>query len=525
MRGVLKRAIIVAWLLIAFGLSTGCNKGKDEILPNGNKLFGERVLKDGTKKIERVEYPNGDKDFDATVLPDHTYRAARAEYPNGQKDFDVTILPDGTVKAARRELSDGQKSFELTHLPDGTYRVARVEFPNGEKRFDVTVLRDRTEKAARDEFPNGKKYFDVTVLPDHTYRAARVEYPNGVKLFDVTVLPDGTDDDMIRRKDSNAPHPLVQVDMTIQGLEPGENLDDVQAALTAKGFTVRPPNADEAKLDIVYVATSGPYKFELWSVDDKLSSANYFFPKMEHDIMYNALVKDFGEPSDWAGEAGKEIFSWSSERTVPCYVEISKACHLTALILSEDEVTFMYMPLINKGMEMEEDAFNFLGIRFGITYAQANVLAKQAGFIPSSPCHDVSALPIAAFRETGRVRSEALKEALECDYLDSTEAAAIDAGNNPPHGENGALSLFFVHDELVWKRQSVGSLQAGNAKLHFDRLFGDGSNLAASITEWTPVPGVVLRLNRDENEYTIDAFAHARLQELDALSYEYYSTE
>lgn len=166
----MKQTIIAVSLLLATGLLIGCNKGKDELLPDGSKLFGERTLLwGGTKKAERREWPNGQKDFDVTWLKDGTEKTGRAEFPDGEKNFDVTWLKDGTVK------------------------IGRAEFQNGEKKFDVNVLPDGTEKTGRDEFANGLKKFDVTSLPDHTQKVGRVEFPDGAKKFDVTLLPDGTE--------------------------------------------------------------------------------------------------------------------------------------------------------------------------------------------------------------------------------------------------------------------------------------------------------------------------------------------
>jgi hypothetical protein len=61
----MKQMFIAVSLLLAF--CVGCDEGQDRQLPqdrqlrDGTKLFGERTLKDGTKKVERVEFPNGEK--------------------------------------------------------------------------------------------------------------------------------------------------------------------------------------------------------------------------------------------------------------------------------------------------------------------------------------------------------------------------------------------------------------------------------------------------------------------------------
>ncbi len=129
---------------------------RDYQLPDGTKFFGERRLKDGTVKRERVEFPNGQKDFDVTRLPDGTAKIASVELPNGSQEFNVTILPDGTEKVGRHEFPNGVKFFDLTTFPDGTKKQRRVEFPDGTKVFDVTILPDGTTKFGRRESPDGQ---------------------------------------------------------------------------------------------------------------------------------------------------------------------------------------------------------------------------------------------------------------------------------------------------------------------------------------------------------------------------------
>ena len=189
----MKRTIIEVSLLLAVGLSIGCNRAKDEVLPDGTKVFGERTLWGGNQKTERIESPDGKKDFDVTRLKDGTLKAGRREFPDGQKYIDLTWLKDGTQKIGRSESTNGAKAFDLTFLPDGTKKIGRAELPNGEKHFDVTQMPDRTVKIERAEYPNGEKHFDKTILPDHTQKIGRVEFPDGAKKFDVTLLPDGTE--------------------------------------------------------------------------------------------------------------------------------------------------------------------------------------------------------------------------------------------------------------------------------------------------------------------------------------------
>ncbi len=137
----MKRTSIAALLILVVWLSTGCNKGKDWVSPNGTKMYGDLTLQDGTRRLIRVEYPDGHTEFDITTLPDGSEKIRRIELPNGQKDFDV-IRQNGFYKVVRREFRDGEKQFNVTHLPDGTQKIERSELPNGEKRFDVTLSAD-----------------------------------------------------------------------------------------------------------------------------------------------------------------------------------------------------------------------------------------------------------------------------------------------------------------------------------------------------------------------------------------------
>lgn len=179
------RTIIVVFVLSIVGLSTGCDKAKNEVLPNGTRIFGERILKDGTKRIERVELPNGVKKFNKTVLSDGTEKDERIEHPNGDKQFDVTFLADGTQKTERMESHDGCKSFGITLFANGTMREEREELPNGQKQFGVAALPDGTKTIERVEFPNAEKWIAVTRSPDGTQIVGRVELPNGKSLLHV----------------------------------------------------------------------------------------------------------------------------------------------------------------------------------------------------------------------------------------------------------------------------------------------------------------------------------------------------
>jgi hypothetical protein len=179
----MKRTSIATLLLLAVGMSTGCNKGKDEVLPDGTKLFGVRTLWwGGTKKAERREFPDGQKQFDVTWLKDGSVKMGRIESPDGERDFDLTVLPDDTQKTGRAEYPDGEVHFDVTSLHGKISKIGRSEHPNGEKRFDMTVLTDGTVKIGRAELPNGERHFDVTEFPDGTRIVGRATKPDGTEI-------------------------------------------------------------------------------------------------------------------------------------------------------------------------------------------------------------------------------------------------------------------------------------------------------------------------------------------------------
>jgi hypothetical protein len=179
----MKRTSIVMALMLAAGLSTGCNRAKDEVLADGTKLFGERTLWwGGTKKAERREFANGQKEFDLTWLKDGSLKINRVEAANGEKDFDLTVQPDGSENAGRIEYPDGQKQFDVTSLNGKISKIGRSEFPDGEKRVDIVFLPDGAEKIGRVEMPSGEKHFDVTQLPNGTQIVGRATKADGTEI-------------------------------------------------------------------------------------------------------------------------------------------------------------------------------------------------------------------------------------------------------------------------------------------------------------------------------------------------------
>lgn len=171
----MKRTTLAVLLLLVVGACAGCSKEKSEVMSDGSKWFGKRVLTDGTQTAKRIEYPSGQKDFDEILHPGGTHQIARVETPDGRKEFDVTVFPDGTIKAGRVEWPHHVMWFDVAFPPDGTKKIARAELPNGEKNFDVTVAKDGTAQIKRLKYPDGKEEANVTLRPDGT----RVFYTAG----------------------------------------------------------------------------------------------------------------------------------------------------------------------------------------------------------------------------------------------------------------------------------------------------------------------------------------------------------
>jgi hypothetical protein len=477
----MKRMIIAVAILLAAGLSSGCNKRKDWVSSDGTKMYGDLALHDGTRRLVRIEYPDGHSEFDITTLPDGSEKIRRIEYPNnGPKDFDV-IRQNGFYKVVRREFRDGEKQFNVTQLPGGTQKIELSELPNGEKDFDVVLLQDHTAKIGRVEFADGEKRFDVTRLPDGSekvdleFRGLRagqsreeveavlkqqdsttsldcgIRNPNGSvscdpdsisfsrdgKLvhFQIPVFSHGgensesflsslrqelatvnhkegeaespgndplsklaanmgirsftwdtpqkavclwdqekecpaqqitltehhqcssydgrcmafvelTDNAFLTegwvKKDKNRPQPRVANDIVFMGLDGGEQRSQVDTALQKQGYKPLSCKYDREELEHDCKTSSGSHRFELSFVHDHLSFFHFYYSAQEHDAVYQNLVNSLGQPTDFSGKPGEGVYSWMTERTIPCANENGNAKQCTAdlLMLSSEEVSY-----------------------------------------------------------------------------------------------------------------------------------------------------------------------------------------
>lgn len=303
----MKHVHIAVLLLFGFSLSVGCNQPKDEVLPDGTKLFGHLKLKDGTKKAARVERPDGEKQFDVTWFPDGTLKAGRAEFPTGQKQFDATKLPDGTYKAGRTEFPDGEKQFDVTVLPDGTSQTARDELPNGEKQFEVTDLPNGTKKIARGELPSGEKWFDVTLQANGVEKVGRVEFPDGRTLGSkesAMIVRTGVP---FADESPAEQHPLpLFLEMyektrdehfAVLGITTGQTLEEVNARLRPYGFKPLAADSDGLGGGCQRGTTSNPSVASLHCDTQRAkfdSAKSQFVEDKDYAMFYDMYFADSG---------------------------------------------------------------------------------------------------------------------------------------------------------------------------------------------------------------------------------------
>jgi hypothetical protein len=157
------------------------------------------------------------------------------------------------------------------------------------------------------------------------------------------------------KKDKNRPQPKVTVAMSFMGLEGGESRSQVEAALQKLHYRPLACKHDPESSELECSTGTQDHQFELLDfVHDRLSSLRFRYPAKEHDGLYQEFVKSFGEPTDYAGKKGSELFTWNSENTVPCSADEEKQCTATSLMFSPPDdgetngtVLFLYTPLIN----------------------------------------------------------------------------------------------------------------------------------------------------------------------------------
>lgn len=305
----MKRTIIAVSLLLVAGMLTGCNKGKDEVLPDGTKMFGDLTHQDGTRTLSRIEFPDGTKQFDVTKLPDGSEKIGRIEFPNGEKAFDAAVLPNGLINKIGRDEFDGQKQFDKTRLPDHTERIGHTEFPDGEKDFDVVLLQD------------------------HTAKIGRVEFANGEKRFNVTRLPDGTE----------------KVDLMFRGLHAGQTRDEVEAVLKQQDATLslhcekpHPNGSVSCDPDSISFSRDGKLvHFQIYASSHGGEDSESFFSSLRQELA--AANHKEGEAEPRGGDAlsgltanmGIRSFTWDTPQRAVCLWNQEEECPAQQITLTE----------------------------------------------------------------------------------------------------------------------------------------------------------------------------------------------
>lgn len=279
----MKRTVIAVSLLLSIWLLTGC--GKDEVLPNGTKMFGERILKDGTKTIKRIEMVNGEKQFEVIHLPNGVHKAERVELGNGTKMFGVTMLADGTTKAQRVELANGEKDFDTDSL-DGTVKIARVEFPDGKKQFEVTQLSDGTRIVRRALKADGTEMAIFTNVQNDQQGYADAKWGSGVADVDPNVAGESERCFLASRDD-------IEENEAIAAAFGVPTRDTVAAGAvlsTSLDFSVVP-----AKCKSV---TKGDVKLIFY--DGKLAMAFTHLDAHNYDAIASEMASKFAEMDGWS---------------------------------------------------------------------------------------------------------------------------------------------------------------------------------------------------------------------------------
>ncbi|HUA14764.1 MAG TPA: T-complex 10 C-terminal domain-containing protein [Verrucomicrobiae bacterium] len=286
--------------LLAFALSLGCNHGKNEVLADGTKLFGERTQTDGTKTVDRIEFTDGTKQFQVIYLADGSEKIGRIEFPNGQKDYQaVAVPPNGFISTvAREEFPDGQKHFNKVRFTDGTQKIERVEFPNGEKKVDVTLLPDGTEK----------------------------------------------------------------LDLSFRGLHSGQCRDEVESVLKQQGAIVpldceKPStNGTVSCKSSIGAGTDGTAIDLSFSPDNTLIRFEFrIFSHAEEDVFYSSLRRELATANHKDGEAealgndplsrlaanmGARTFTWDTPQKAVCLFDQEKECPAQQIRLDETHPCF-----------------------------------------------------------------------------------------------------------------------------------------------------------------------------------------
>jgi hypothetical protein len=164
----------IAMLLVFAMASTGCNRGKDEVLPDGTKLFGHIRLKDGMEKAVRLESPDGTKQFDVTWHSDGSKSVVRATFPDGTEKLNVQITKViGCDAWNYREDSQGNKRADklvcsryseegVIWHPDGGFHADVSRFPDGQVDYNLDEPKGGELHIERSTHSDGVVMSDIT---------------------------------------------------------------------------------------------------------------------------------------------------------------------------------------------------------------------------------------------------------------------------------------------------------------------------------------------------------------------------
>ena len=136
------------------------------------------------------------------------------------------------------------------------------------------------------------------------------------------------------KKDKTRPQPKVVADMTFMGLKSGALRSQVNSAIQRLHYPPLTCKSVEKYGGQDCATKSQDHAFDLRFYYGRLYWITFHYPASEHDKLYQTFVSSFGQPTDFAGKKGSEIFTWKSERTIPCQADEEKQCPAIALIFA-----------------------------------------------------------------------------------------------------------------------------------------------------------------------------------------------
>ncbi len=359
--------------------------------PNGLKDFNLTRFPDGTTKIGRVEFPNGEKRLDVTLLPDGAekvdlgFRGLHAGQsrevveavlkqqdatlslhcekpnPNGSVSCDpdsISFSRDGKlvhfqIYASSHSGEDSESFFSSLRreLAAANHKEGEAEPPGEDALSRLTAnmgIRsftwDTPQKAVclwdqEKECPAQQ----IRLTEHHQCSSYDGRCMAFVDFTDNAYLTEGW-----VKKDKNRPQPKVAGDIVFIGLDGGEPRSQVDVALHKQGYEPLSCKYDPKELEHNCKTSSGSHRFDLTFVHDQLSSFRFYYPEKEHDALYQNLVTSLGQPTDFSGKPGEGVYSWMTERTVPCGdADADKQCTADLLMLSSEDVTYNDALLFN----------------------------------------------------------------------------------------------------------------------------------------------------------------------------------